>query len=129
MAMSTAQRLIAREVGTKIRAARIHKGWTQEKLARAIDMSFTTVSKVETGVRIAEWATLEKIAAALDVGLFDLLPNFASLDATDQAHTRYIVQTLPGLPVPSDPPPRLRPNRRERVRVSPERRTAVKVPA
>lgn len=38
-----------KEIGLRIRSARLRKGWTQEELARAINVSWVTVSRWERG--------------------------------------------------------------------------------
>lgn len=63
---------IGRAVGKKIKSLRLARGWSQEALARKLEMARETVRHTENG-RLPEWKTLEKFADALGVTLFELL--------------------------------------------------------
>lgn len=63
------------KVGQEIRRRREAKGWSQAKLAGLAAMGVSGVSQIETGVRNPSAVTLEKLAAALGVGVADLFPK------------------------------------------------------
>jgi transcriptional regulator with XRE-family HTH domain len=57
-----------------LRALRIKKGWTQEKLAQESGISYHTLIKIERGnIKDPRLGTLLKIAAALDVPIEKLI--------------------------------------------------------
>ncbi len=60
-------------LGRRIREIRMSKGFTQEKLGSKADISYKFVGEIERGMQNPSFDTLEKIANALDVELFDLL--------------------------------------------------------
>src|SRR3954462_10160816 len=60
------------ELGQRIRAARVAKGWTQTQLAGA-DISVGYVSRIESGQRRPNSRTLEDLAARLGVPTEHLL--------------------------------------------------------
>jgi transcriptional regulator with XRE-family HTH domain len=51
----------------RLRAVRIARLLTQQELARAAGVGFTTVNRLERGARPAELRTVRKLAAALGV--------------------------------------------------------------
>lgn len=57
--------LDAREIGQRIRSARLKRGWRQCDLGQAVGMATQTVACWETGVRIPETRTLAKVACHL----------------------------------------------------------------
>lgn len=59
-------------LGRRIRALRNAKGWTQEKLGAASEISYKFIGEVERGVQNPSFETLVKIAAALKVALPEL---------------------------------------------------------
>jgi len=64
--------------GTRLRALRTQAGMTQEKLARAADVSNATVAKLETiEGQDPNWSTVCRLADALgvDVGAFREQPE------------------------------------------------------
>lgn len=59
-----------------LRALRIKKGWTQEKLAQESGISYHTLIKIERGnIKDPRLGTLLKIAAALAVPIEKLINN------------------------------------------------------
>ncbi len=60
-------------VGENIRALRIAKGWTQEKLAVRCELSFEYVNRLENGHVNVSVGTLLKISKALRSAVIDLL--------------------------------------------------------
>jgi transcriptional regulator with XRE-family HTH domain len=67
------RREVALAIGARIKVLRDQAGLSQEKLAQRMDMSRETVRAVEAGKTLPEIPTLEAFAAALGVGLADLL--------------------------------------------------------
>jgi len=64
---------MAQNTGQRVHAQRKAKGLTQEALARRADLSTATIQRIENGRRRPTVATLEAIAAALDVPIGALL--------------------------------------------------------
>jgi transcriptional regulator with XRE-family HTH domain len=62
-------------VGERIRAARKSAGLTQKKLGERMGASYATVQQWETGKRNPKIETLQRIASALGIKMFDLLPK------------------------------------------------------
>lgn len=59
-------------LGLKIKELRKQKNYTQEHLAELLDLDFGYISKLEVGRNFPTIGTLEKIANALDVELYEL---------------------------------------------------------
>lgn len=57
----------------KIQKYRINSGYSQERLAEAVDLSTSYISEIENGKKRPSMKTLEKIAAVLGVPLVALL--------------------------------------------------------
>ncbi|SDR91568.1 helix-turn-helix domain-containing protein [Microlunatus soli] len=62
-----------RQVGARIRAARKERGMTLEQLARAAQMSTSTLSRLESGKRQANLELLLPLTRELRIGLDDLV--------------------------------------------------------
>ncbi|PNG21404.1 helix-turn-helix domain-containing protein [Streptomyces cahuitamycinicus] len=62
-----------REVGDRIRDARLHANLTQEKLAELADMDRQTINRIEQAHASPKLDNLFRIADALDVPLADLV--------------------------------------------------------
>ena len=62
-----------KDIGKRIKIARIRGDITQEKLAEAVNISSSHLSNIETGNARVSLPTLVHIANALDVLLSDLL--------------------------------------------------------
>ncbi len=69
-----------REVGLRIRAARIRRGWNQQQLADGVSMLRTSIVNIEAGRQRTPVYQLMRIARLLGVDVCALLPesNFAS---------------------------------------------------
>ncbi len=63
------------EVSNLVTEARIHKGWTQERLAKAIGTKQAGIARLESGASRPSHLTLLKIAKAIGMKL--LAPKFA----------------------------------------------------
>jgi transcriptional regulator with XRE-family HTH domain len=62
------------QIGENIRKYRLAKQLSQEKLARLADLSFPTITKIESGETPNPTIdTIKKIAAALGMGVDDLI--------------------------------------------------------
>jgi len=59
-------------ISTRIKSARLAKGWSQKKLAEEANLTDRTISNVECGKGI-NFGTLVSIAEALDYHLMELL--------------------------------------------------------
>lgn len=59
--------------GEKIRALRVRRRLTQQKLAVASGLSVTQVSRIEQGVHTPRFSTIEKLAEALGIDADDLI--------------------------------------------------------
>jgi transcriptional regulator with XRE-family HTH domain len=62
----------AAALASNCRRFRLKKKWTQGELAAAIKTQQTTITLIENGRANPTLSFLEKLAAALDVGLMDL---------------------------------------------------------
>ena len=63
---------VKKELGKKIKAMRLQKGFTQEKLSEMADISQKALSSIETGENFITAETLDKLLIALDVTLQEL---------------------------------------------------------
>jgi len=70
--------MTSQEIGARIRAARIEKGYTQKAFAEAIGVtggsSDAFVRMVESGRRFPPYDRLRTIALVLGLSLYDLVP-------------------------------------------------------
>jgi transcriptional regulator with XRE-family HTH domain len=78
--------LVARGVGDKVRAYRKSLDWSQERLARECKPPLTrqTIYTVEAGTNVPEWDTLERIAEALGVPFWELMPERPFFEASQE---------------------------------------------
>lgn len=63
------------QIGARVRAARMARGMSQERLGEALGITFQQIQKYEKGTNRVAVSTLFKIAAALDVAPADLVPE------------------------------------------------------
>jgi transcriptional regulator with XRE-family HTH domain len=63
---------LLRRLGTRIRALRAEKGWSQEELADAARIDRSYMSGIERGVRNVSVLSLSRVASALGADLSDL---------------------------------------------------------
>jgi transcriptional regulator with XRE-family HTH domain len=59
-------------LGSRIRALRKAKGWTQEELGKHADTSYKFLGEIERGVQNPSFSILVKISNALGVPLYEL---------------------------------------------------------
>jgi transcriptional regulator with XRE-family HTH domain len=60
-------------LGKKIRLLRHQKGWSQEEVAKRLDISIPAFSKIETGITDINLSRLEQIAALFEMSVVALL--------------------------------------------------------
>jgi transcriptional regulator with XRE-family HTH domain len=53
----------------RLKSLRLQAGLTQDRLARATDLTVSTVSKLEQGWTEPSWATVQQLALALGVSV------------------------------------------------------------
>ena len=59
--------------GHKIRMLRHQHSWSQEQMARQLDISIPAFSKIETGVTDVSLSRMEQIASLFDISIVKLL--------------------------------------------------------
>lgn len=81
-------------VGQQIRDARLRQGWSQQRLAQALGLTFQQVQKYEKAINRVSAGVLVRIARALRVSQASLLPA-ESVDLADISSdpTRAVLQT------------------------------------
>ena len=60
-------------LGKKIRLLRHQKGWSQEEVAKRLDISIPAFSKIETGITDINLSRLEQIAILFEMSVVQLL--------------------------------------------------------
>ena len=65
----------ATALGSRVRMARLDRGWSCERLAEAADISSRAVQLIERGKANPTLSTLTQLANALQQDLRDLLPQ------------------------------------------------------
>ena len=60
-------------LGKKIRLLRHQKGWSQEEVAKRLDISIPAFSKIETGITDINLSRLEQIAVLFEMSVVQLL--------------------------------------------------------
>jgi transcriptional regulator with XRE-family HTH domain len=60
-------------LGKKIRLLRHQKGWSQEDVAKRLDISIPAFSKIETGITDINLSRLEQISALFELTVVQLL--------------------------------------------------------
>ena len=63
--------------GERLRAVRQQRGISQEKLAELAGLHRTYVSSIERGERNVSLVNIERLAAALEVAMAELMPDEA----------------------------------------------------
>jgi transcriptional regulator with XRE-family HTH domain/quercetin dioxygenase-like cupin family protein len=89
-------------IGERLREARLERGLTVRGLARAVDVSASLISQIETGKSSPSVSTLYAITAALDISIEDV---FGSADRAEarragQAEQRREVVATPAVAAP-----------------------------
>ncbi|HUS25853.1 MAG TPA: HAD-IA family hydrolase [Nevskiaceae bacterium] len=76
-------------LGKRLQAARMHAGLTQQALCQQADLSYSTLTKIERGaIKSPSIFTIQNIAAALNVGLDELLGVPAPGRASKKKHSQ-----------------------------------------
>ncbi|MBE7176548.1 MAG: helix-turn-helix transcriptional regulator [Mucilaginibacter polytrichastri] len=70
-------------LGKKIRLLRHQKGWSQEDVAKQLDISIPAFSKIETGITDVNLSRLEQIASLFDFSVVQLLNYNDEEDTTE----------------------------------------------
>ncbi len=70
-------------LGKKIRLLRHQQGWSQEDVAKRLDISIPAFSKIETGITDVNLSRLEQIARLFDMSVVQLL-TFHDPDAVEK---------------------------------------------
>ncbi len=78
-------------LGKKIRLLRHQKGWSQEDVAKRLDISIPAFSKIETGITDVNLSRLNQISKLFELSLVQLL---SSSDAEDDKEKLDIVNDL-----------------------------------
>lgn len=73
-------------VGARIRAVRLEKGISQDKLAYSIPLDRAHIGMIENGKRAATIPTLVKLAIALNCNVGDFFPDVEELALTADEH-------------------------------------------
>jgi transcriptional regulator with XRE-family HTH domain len=60
-------------LGKKIRLLRHQKGWSQDDVAKRLDISIPAFSKIETGITDINLSRLEQISTLFDMSVVQLL--------------------------------------------------------
>jgi len=70
-----------KNLGKKIRLLRHQRGWSQEDVAKRLDISIPAFSKIETGITDVNLSRLDQISQLFDLSIVQLLTYN---DADDQ---------------------------------------------
>lgn len=62
-----------RTLGKRIRLLRHQNGWSQEDVAKKLEISIPAFSKIETGITDVNLSRIEQIAKLFDLSVVDLL--------------------------------------------------------
>lgn len=72
------RRMNRKALGARVKALREQKGWAQQRLAQALNVSRNTVNRWEMGERTPSLTMIERIAAALGVAVDAVLPDLGA---------------------------------------------------
>jgi len=84
-------------LGSRIRALRKAKGWTQEELGKQADTSYKFLGEIERGVQNPSLSILVKISGALGVPLYELF-RFESEGLSRKEMESRLQSIIKGLP-------------------------------
>ncbi|MFC3353372.1 helix-turn-helix domain-containing protein [Sphingobacterium zeae] len=73
-------------LGKKIRLLRQQKGWTQQEVAKQLDVSIPAFSKMETGITDLNLSRLNQIAKLFNLTLVQLVSNSDTDDIKDYSN-------------------------------------------
>ena len=80
------------EIGQRIREFRQKAGYTQERLAEILDISFQQVQKYESGASKLNTDRLQKIADALSVSIYAFFDSYADAPYTLSNNEKRLVE-------------------------------------
>lgn len=72
-------------LGKKIRLLRHQRGWSQEDVAKRLDISIPAFSKIETGITDVNLSRLDQLSRLFDLTVVQLLATTGSED--EKKHT------------------------------------------
>lgn len=81
-------------IGASIRKYREAKGLTVRKLGELSGVSYSQITKYENGKAYPSFYTIERLAKALDVRIFDLMDSFFVYDLSNGKYESYHVSTV-----------------------------------
>ncbi|MEK3923466.1 helix-turn-helix domain-containing protein [Paenibacillus sp. FSL K6-2393] len=70
-------------IGARIRASRISKGLSQERLAELSELNASYIGKIERGEKNITVRSLEKVATALDMPISELFEHIKPISNED----------------------------------------------
>jgi len=73
-------------LGKKIRLLRHQKSWSQEDVAKRLEISIPAFSKIETGITDVNISRLEQISKLFDISVVQLL-TFNDTEGLEQYHS------------------------------------------
>jgi len=85
-------------LGERVAAARTQRGWSQQRLAEALRLQASTLSRYETGVRTFPVECILRVAGVLGVRPETLLVDPPTPGGDDEAMLRELASAWPALP-------------------------------
>jgi len=79
------------KLGKRIQYLRQLRGYSQEKLAEALDIATTSLSYVETGRGFMTLATLEKLSKVLNVEIWEIF-QFSSISGKEEMYKQILTK-------------------------------------
>ncbi len=101
-------------IGERLRQARLQRGMTVRGLARAVDVSASLISQIETGKSSPSVSTLYAITAALDISIEDVFGDAATATLARERSTVADVRGRSGVPATMPAPSALVASRHRR---------------
>ncbi|HEX3386545.1 MAG TPA: helix-turn-helix transcriptional regulator [Mucilaginibacter sp.] len=74
-------------ISKKLRLLRLERNWTQEDVARRLDISIPAYSKIEGGLTDVNLSRLEELAKVFDLSVIELLASEDQPPATRELET------------------------------------------
>lgn len=81
------------EIGIRIKLARINKGMKQKELAEKMGIKQAALCQWERGKRKPKIETLERIARALNVSIWELIPEIDEEKDGENCHAEELLET------------------------------------
>ena len=86
------QKGLNKQIGKRIKELRSIKGYSQERLAEAIDIATNSLSYIESGHGFMTLSTLDKICRVLDVEPYEVF-KFRKIENKEDMY-KYIIKKL-----------------------------------